>query len=152
MAWLSSSVNFQTLAVGSDGWTGADIEKVRDRFDSRVEYERAGTGAYVMTLAGGSLHRVWRQEARHAEQRLAEAISDGALVVGKYRWLSVAHVDVQIEQEAAAVGGAELLQTISDRLGIAVGGMAVGHMQDGRRVGRRMGGTPVLDKLDGRVQ
>src|SRR5262245_3492428 len=110
-------MSFQTLAVGSHGWTGADIEKVRGRFDPRGEHKRAGTRANGITLAGSGLYRVWRQQARHAEQCLAEAIRDGALIVGKYHRLPVAHVDMQIEQEAAAVGGAELLQTIGDRLG-----------------------------------
>src|SRR5215813_6760682 len=114
MAWLSSSMSFQILAVGSHGWTCADIEKLRNRFDSCVEHECAGTGTDVMAFTSSGLHRVCRQEARHAEQRLAKAIRDGALVVGKHHRLSAAHIDVQIEQEAAAVGGAELLQTIGD--------------------------------------
>ena len=70
---------------------------------------------------------------------------DGALVVGKDQRLAVALVEVEIEQEAAAVVGAEPLQPIGDRLRIAVRRMAIGHVQEVGGKAERMRVTPFLE-------
>src|SRR5579862_5046147 len=114
-------------AVGGDGGASADVEKIGDGFDPGVVDEAAGAGANVVALGRGGLHGVRRQQARHAEERLAEAIADDALVVGKDQRLALAGVDVKIEQKAAAVMGRETLEAVGGRLRIAIGWMAVRH-------------------------
>src|SRR5215510_5450583 len=99
------------LAVGRHGRTGADVKKVGDGFDSGVEHKSAGAGANVITLARRCLQSMRRQQARHAKQCLAEAILEDALVVGKNQRLALAHVDMEVEQEAAAVVGRETLES-----------------------------------------
>src|SRR6266700_7049232 len=115
----SSRSGWWQSTVGRDGRPGADVEEVGDGFDAGVVDKAAGARANVVALARGGLDGVRRQQARHAEQRLAEAILDDALVVREDQRLAFAGVDVEIEQQAAAVMGRKALEPVGGRLRIA---------------------------------
>src|SRR5215472_2409357 len=148
MAWLASRSSESGSAVGRDGRPRADVEEVGDRFDAGVVDEAAGAGTHVVAFARRSLDGVRWQQARHPKQRLAEAVLDDALVIGKDQRLAVAGIDVEIEQETGAVAGREALEPVRHRLRIAVGRVAVGDVQHRRRERRRMRRTPLLENVD----
>src|ERR1700746_2165105 len=88
-----------------------------------------------------------REEARHAKERLPEAIFKDALVVWKNQGVTLADVNVEIEREATAVVGRNALELIGDRLRIAVRRVAIRHMQYCWRKRRRVRVTPLLEDL-----
>src|SRR5262245_16283782 len=139
-------------AIGRYGRARADIKKIRDCFDPGVEDKSARAGANVIALASRGLQGVRWEQARHAKQRLAEAVLDDSFVIRKNQRLALSRVDVQVEQEAAAVAGREALEPIGRRLRIAVGRVAVGHVQDGWRKGGRMLRAPLIENLDRGVE
>src|SRR6266436_8066033 len=146
------SPRFGWSAIDRYGRTRADIKKIGNCFDPGIEDKSARAGANVIALARRGLQGMRREEARHAKQRLAEAILDGPLVIRKNQRLALSRVDMQVEQETAAVVGRETLEPIGRRLRIAVGGVAVGHMQDCWRKGGRMLCAPLIENLDRRVE
>src|SRR5215831_20826206 len=94
-AWYGMASPFIGSAVGGDGRTRSDIKEINDGFDSGVEDEAARARAHVIALGGRCLRGVRRQQARHAEQRLAEAILQHALVVREDQRFALALVDVK---------------------------------------------------------
>src|SRR5262249_29466780 len=81
-----------------------------------------------------------------------ETVAHGALVVGKDQRLALAGVDMEVEEETSAVVGRERLEAIGGRFWIAVGRMAVGHVQHRRRKRGRMRRAPLLDDVDRRAE
>src|SRR5437660_514568 len=139
-------------AISGDGRTGSDVKKICDGFYTGVEHESAGAGANVITLADRGLQSVWRKQTRHAKQRLAEAILEDTLVIREDQRFAVALVDMEIEQEASAVVGRKTFESIGNGLRIAVGRMAVRHVQDGGRKGGRVRIAPSLQDPDRRIE
>src|SRR5262245_9036444 len=105
----SVSVGSTSSAIGGHGRTGADVEEVGDGLDAGVEYKSTGARANVVTLTRRGLHGMRRKQARHAKQRLAKAILEDALVIGKDQRLALPNVEVEIEQETGAVVGHQAL-------------------------------------------
>src|SRR5215469_323676 len=139
---------YSELSVGGHSRSGPDIKKVGNGFDSGVEDKSASAGANIVSFAGRALQSMRRQQARHAKECLAEAILEDAFVVWKNQRITLSDVDVEIEQEATAVPGRDALESIRDRFRIAVGRVAIRHVQYGWRKAGRVFITPLLKELD----
>ena len=112
-------------------------------FGSALKMKPREPGATEYPLSPASLARcggIWL-DMRNSMR--AYSSTSPVMAAGKDHLAPSLGGDVQVEQQRLSVAGVQLAQRLGDLLGVAVGRLAVGDVEDRRRVAIGVGVAPV---------